>query len=190
MISKLSTPRGDITIRPTREEDAQGYRALRLKALQAHPQAFGADYESSAERPIEFWQGRMRQGAGGEHGVTYVAETAGELVGMTTLVRDDGHKTGHNGNIYAVYTDSAWRGTGVADELLEACVGYARQLGLRVLKLAVTTTNASAIRLYLRRGFSVYGVDPECIHHDGVYYDELLMARRLEQAGAQGDADG
>src|SRR5262249_52562780 len=173
------TPRGDVTIRPTREDDAPAYRALRMKGLQAHPEAFGMDYATSAARPIEYWQARMRSGAGGPEGVTYVADAAGELIGMTALVRNDLVKTRHAGSIFGVYTHPDWRGTGVADALIEACVDYAHALGLRLLRLGVATTNISAIRLYQRRGFRVYGIEPESIQHDGVYYDELLMARRL-----------
>ncbi|HEX9372667.1 MAG TPA: GNAT family N-acetyltransferase [Roseiflexaceae bacterium] len=179
MISVLTTPRGSVTIRPTRELDAPAYRELWLQGLQAHPEAFGSDYETGAARPLEFWQDRMRRGAGGEHGVTYVAEAAQELIGMTTLVRNELLKTRHGGNIYGVYTRPDWRGAGVADALVEACVEFARTLGIRLLKLGVVTTNASAIRLYLRHGFSVYGVEPEAIAHDGVAYDELLMVRRV-----------
>jgi RimJ/RimL family protein N-acetyltransferase len=179
VITTIDTSRGDVLIRPTREEDAPAYRALRLQGLQAHPEAFGADYETSAARPIEYWQERMQSGAGGEHGVTYIAEAAGQLIGMTALVRHDLPKTRHAGSIFGVYTHPDWRGAGVADALLEACVAHARQLGMRLVQLGVVTTNASAIRLYLRCGFTVYGVEPESIQHAGVYYDELLMARRI-----------
>jgi RimJ/RimL family protein N-acetyltransferase len=47
----------------------------------------------------------------------------------------------------------------------------------------VVTTNAPAIRCYARHGFTVYGVEPEVIFANGVYYDELLMLRRLAPPG-------
>ena len=175
----LTTARGAITIRPTSEDDAPAYRALRLQSLQDHPTVFGADYATSAARPIEYWQERMRNGSGGEEQITYVAEAAGELIGMTTMVRNDMPKTRHAGSIFGVYAHPEWRGTGVADALLEACAAYACTLGLRLLRLGVATNNASAIRLYLRCGFSVYGVEPESLHVDGEYYDELLMVKYL-----------
>jgi RimJ/RimL family protein N-acetyltransferase len=178
-IITIQTSKGDVLIRPTRADDAPAYCALRLQGLQAHPEAFGADYATNAARPIEDWRERMHSGAGGEQGITYVAEAAGELIGMTALVRNDGAKMRHAGSIFSVYTRADWRGTGVADALLEACVDYARALGLRLVRLGVATTNSSAIRLYQRCGFRVYGVEPESIQHDGVYYDELLMARRI-----------
>ena len=58
-------------------------------------------------------------------------------------------------------------------------MAYARELGLRLVRLGVVTTNASAIRLYQRCGFTVYGVEPEVLYVNGIYYDELLMARRI-----------
>jgi len=175
----IHTAKGDVRIRTTKADDAAAYRDLRLEGLRDHPEVFGADYATSAARPIEYWQERMSIGAGGEHGVTYVADASGELIGMTALVRNDLAKTRHAGSIFGVYTHPNWRGAGVADALLEACVAYARELGLRVVLLGVVTTNASAIRLYQRCGFTVYGVEPEAIHHDGIYFDELLMARRI-----------
>ena len=175
----IQTSKGDVHIRPTRIDDAAAFRALRLEGLIAHPEAFGADYANSVARPIEYWQERMQSGAGGEQGITYVADAAGELIGMTALVRNELAKTRHAGSIFGVYTRPDWRGTGVADALLEACVAYAGMLGLRLVRLGVVTSNASAIRLYVRCGFQVYGVEPESLHVNGIYYDELLMARRI-----------
>jgi ribosomal protein S18 acetylase RimI-like enzyme len=179
MATMLDTPRGPVTIRPTREDDAGRYRALRLKGLLEHPEAFGADHATSAARPIEFWQERMRQGAADDTGVTYVAEANGELLGMTSLVRNDLAKTRHAANIYGVHTHPDWRGCGIGDALLGACIAHARALGLRQLRLGVATTNTRATRLYLRHGFRVYGVEAESLFHGGVYYDELLMNRAM-----------
>ena len=142
-ITTIHTSKGDVLIRPTRIDDAAAYRALRLIGLRAHPEAFGADYETSAARPIAYWQERMQSGAGGEQGITYVAFAADELIGMTALVRNDLAKTRHAGSIFGVYTRADWRGTGVADALIEACMAYADTLGLRLVRLGVVTSNAS-----------------------------------------------
>jgi RimJ/RimL family protein N-acetyltransferase len=179
MMSTIDTPRGQITIRPTREEDAAAYRELRLEALRTHPEAFGADYQESAARPIERWQQNVRDGAGTDLGITYVAEAGDTLVGMTGIYRDNSAKMGHRGMIWGVYVRPEWRGASIADALIGACVAWAREQRLRLVTLAVVTTNAAAIRCYVRCGFSVYGMDPEVIYHGGVYYDELLMVRKL-----------
>src|SRR5262245_20281601 len=174
MKSRIDTPRGTITIRPTCEEDTAAYRELRLEALRTHPEAFGGSYEESLARPIERWQQNVRDGAGTELGITYVAEAAGALVGTTGIYRDNSAKMGHRATIWGVYVRPEWRGASIADALIGACVTWARQQRLRLVTLSVVTTNAAAIRCYVRCGFSVYGLDPEVIYHNGVYYDELL----------------
>jgi RimJ/RimL family protein N-acetyltransferase len=179
MISTIDTPRGPISIRPTREEDAAAYRDLRLEALRTHPEAFGGSYEEGLARPIERWQQNVRDGAGTDLGITYVAEAGGALVGMTGIYRDDSTKMGHRATIWGVYVRPEWRGANIADGLIGACVSWAREKQLRLVTLAVVTTNAAAIRCYVRCGFSVYGMDLEVIYHDGVYYDELLMVHKL-----------
>jgi RimJ/RimL family protein N-acetyltransferase len=176
---ELQTPRGVVTLRPAREADAEAYRALRLEGLAAHPRAFGADIARSAARPPEYWQDRMRRGAAGPEGVTYLAAAAETLVGITVLVRGEEPKTRHGAGIFGVYVRPAWRGAGVADGLLRACIAHARAIEVRLLKLGVAADNASAIGLYLRCGFTVYGVEPDALCVDGAYVDELLMALRL-----------
>jgi RimJ/RimL family protein N-acetyltransferase len=177
--SELQTPRGPVGIRPTRAEDAEAYRELRLEALRTHPEAFGEAHAASLARPPERWQQIVRDGAGGDLSILYVAEAGRALVGMTGIYRLEGAKMRHSANLWGVYVQPVWRGAGLADALIGACVGWARKLGLRLVKLSVVTSNAAAIRCYIRCGFSVYGVEPEAIYHDGVYYNELLMCRRL-----------
>jgi RimJ/RimL family protein N-acetyltransferase len=182
METTITTARGEVLLRPARREDATAYRDLRLDALQRSPAAFGADYESSAARPLIFWEERMADGALGEQGVTYLALADGVLIGMTSLVRNTLAKTQHSAAIFGVYVSPGWRGAGVADALVAACLAHGRALGLRVVRLGVVTTNASAIRLYLRHGFAVYGVEREALFVNGVYHDELLMTCRLKDA--------
>jgi len=61
--------------------------------------------------------------------------------------------------------------------LIDLCAGWGREQGVKLLKLAVVATNASAVRCYKAYGFSVYGTDPQAICHEGKYYDELLMVK-------------
>ena len=150
MRMSVVTPRGAVALRPTLESDADAYCALRLESLQAHPEAFGVDYATSAARPRAYWEQRMRQGARGDHGVTYVAEAGGALIGMTALERHALPKTRHSARISGVYLTPAWRGMGVGAALLRACLAHGQALGLQVVRLGVATTNGEAIRLYVR----------------------------------------
>jgi RimJ/RimL family protein N-acetyltransferase len=143
---------------------------------------YGSDYAEFTARPSEYWQELVQRGAGGPHGITYVAETDGALIGMTTLIRETGIKVEHNGMIFRVYVHPDWRGLHLSEALVDAGLAYASVLGLRTVKLGVVVTNAAAIRCYLRCGFAVYGVEPGVIHYNDAYYDELLMARNLTRS--------
>ena len=98
---------------------------------------------------------------------------------MCGLFREHGPKLQHTGHVWGVYVRPAWRGLKIADALLDACESWAREHGVRVIRLAVVEGNTAARRCYERRGFNACGVAPEAIHHNGTYYDELLMAKRV-----------
>lgn len=171
------TKKGAVTIRPTREADAEAYRELRLEALRMVPTAFGSDVAGTAQLSLDHWRERLR---GGDHLFNMVAEVAGELVGMTLFRRDQGAKVQHQGYVNSVYIRPAWRGLGLIDALFAMGMDWAHHNTLRIVKLSVTSTNTSAIRAYTRLGFQVYGVEPDVLLHEGVYYDELLMYRRID----------
>lgn len=168
-----------VTIRAVREDDLAGYRRLRLEALCAHPEAFGADYDQQAALPDDHWLAMLRRGIGTPQRITYVADAGADLAGMLGIYRLDGPKMQHTAVIWGVYVRAAWRGAGVADALLTAAIDWAQAHQVRAVKLSVVTTNRAAIRCYMRHGFYVYGVEPEVIASGGAWHDELLMRRAL-----------
>ena len=169
----------NVPVRPVQESDASAFRALRLEALKAHPDAFGADYAESEARPLEHWQARARPDQTGMQ-FTFVAESDNMLIGMAGIYRSGDLKSRHSSSIWGVYVREAWRGRRIADALVMACVDWAQSQGdIRIVKLCVVTTNVAAVRCYVRCGFAMYGIEPEAIVWNGVYYDELLMARRI-----------
>src|SRR5687767_8819075 len=134
----LSTSMGELVLRPTDAEDAAAFRELRLEALWMHPEAFATDHAESAAKPIEWWTDRATAGSGNANQVLYVAQASdGELVGMCGLFRENGPKLQHTGHVWGVYVRPAWRGLKIADALLDACEAWARDHGVRVIRLAV-----------------------------------------------------
>jgi RimJ/RimL family protein N-acetyltransferase len=174
----ISTSQGAVEIRAARMDDALAFRELRLEALRSHPEVFGSDYASSLNHSLEYWIKRMR-GEGDDKQTMFFGVHNDALIGMTSIRRGRSVKTQHSAVIGGVYVRPAWRGQGVADALIGACREWAQACAVRLLKLGVVVTNTPAIRCYLRFGFTVYGVEPQVIFHDGVYYDELLMACRI-----------
>ena len=180
MRSTISTSIGAFILRTTCADDAAAFRELRLEALWMHPEIFATDHAESAAKPIEWWRDRAAAGSGEGNQVLCVAEAHdGELLGMCGLFREHGPKLQHTGHLWGVYVRPAWRGLKIADALIDACENWARDHGMRVIRLAVVEGNHAAIRCYERRGFSACGVAPEAIHHNGRYYDEVLMAKRI-----------
>lgn len=173
----LTTSLGVITIRPATTGNATPLHDLRLEALANHPQAFAADHDLTRDRGVEAWVERMRQNEAGHEGVINVAWAGDQLVGMTGLYRGHWPKTLHSGLIWGVYVTAAWRGQRIAEALLDACTAWAQAQRMTIVKLGVATNNMAAIRCYVRGGFTVYGLEPQAISYDGVFYDELLMAK-------------
>jgi ribosomal protein S18 acetylase RimI-like enzyme len=177
---QLTTAKGPVTIRPALPDDAALLRELRLEALASHPEAFASDPASAAVETVEAWAERIARYASQAEGVICVARTQNQFIGMMGLYGGNRPKTRHGGTIYGAYVKADWRGLHVAEALLNECIAWAQTHGLTIVKLAVVTTNAPAIRCYVRCGFMVYGVDPKVIRYNGVFHDELLMARMIQ----------
>jgi RimJ/RimL family protein N-acetyltransferase len=173
----VTTPRGTVTIRPGIEEDAPAYRGLRLEALRDHPEAFSSDYETGLAKPMSYWTERLRFNSTGEGVMLYFAAHDELLIGMCGITHTDARKQKHSAYIVSMYVRPEWRGLRIAEELINTCLEWGRKQEIKIVKLGVAATNTPAIRCYARCGFQVFGTEPQAIYHDGVFYDELLMAR-------------
>jgi RimJ/RimL family protein N-acetyltransferase len=179
MSNELRTQHGIVTIRPAVPEDADLVFRLRLEALADYPPAFAADHAATEAASARAWEERITKNSQGDEGVICIASAEGQLIGMTGLARGHWRKTRHSGILWGVYVKAGWRGLGLAEALLEACLAWAQSQGLVVVKLGVITSNTPAIRFYARCGFTVYGLEPQVVFYDGVFYDELLMAKSI-----------
>lgn len=182
----MHTPHGAVRIRAATDSDAPAVGDLRVESLRRHPEAFGADAESHVDMSVAFWIDWLHRRADGDTSTLQVVDSGPSLIGMTGLYLGKSMKMRHNGYIWGVYVRPEWRGLDLARQLIDACVAWAVARDVRIVKLAVVTTNTAAIRCYARCGFDVYGVEPQALCYDGVCYDELLMARRLPTAATQG----
>jgi len=172
----INTPNGTITIRQAQETDVSAFRELRLEALQNHPEAFSSDYSLNLAKPLSEWSDRLQFQQRGYTEMIYFAISSEKLIGMTGIVMGNSPKTEHGALIWGVYVQPHWRGFHIAEGLLTACVDWARTRVVKIVKLAVVTTNTSAIRCYTRLGFKVYGVEPQALYHQETFYDELLLS--------------
>jgi len=177
MDTSIATPRGTVTIRPAREEDAPAYRDLRLEALQNHPVAFSADYAANLAKPMTFWTEAVSPDNPNSAIMIHFAVHDQQLIGMCGITRTSSPKIRHSAFLVGMYVRPDWRGLRIAERLVTACVDWARTRKVKIVKLGVATMNTPAIRCYARCGFQVYGIEPQALCYDRVFYDELWMAR-------------
>lgn len=163
-------------IREAIDNDLQQYRKLRLESLKLHPEAFGRDYETESEVPLSEWRNKFIINS---NDTIFVAQAGENLIGISGIKCSPSLKTNHNAGIWGVYVAADFRNKNVGEQLIKACIAWAKEKLLFSVKLSVVTTNASAIRLYLKCGFQVYGVEPKVIKVEQNYYDELLMVKIL-----------
>jgi ribosomal protein S18 acetylase RimI-like enzyme len=179
MSSPLTTPNGIVEIRPAIPADAAAVRELRLEALALHPESFAADHASTQAGSDNEWIELINRYADNCQGILCIAMVEGRLIGLLGLVRGHWPKTRHGGTIWGAYVKAQWRGLHVGEALLQECIAWGQANGLTLLKLGVVTSNTSAIRCYARCGFTIYGIDPQAIYYEEVYYEELLMVRSI-----------
>ena len=167
-------------IRALGQADAAAYRALRVRALRDHPEAFGRtpDEIESAEALAE----RFAR-ASAELDFVLGAFGGDVLVGMIGCHREPLVKHRHTAHIWGVYVASERRGTGLGRQLLDACLARAREWpDLDSVWLDVTTTNREARALYVSRGFKSVAIKPRTLKLGERYHDEELMALSLTGA--------
>jgi len=144
-------------IRRIRPDEWRELRDLRLRALRDTPDAFGSTYEREAAEPEQAWRDWAADGAegGSQFWAFALDETSGRVGGMALGSR---HWQVEDAiGVFSMWVDPALRGRGLGRRLVEAVVGWARTTERPRVVLSVNETNATAIRLYERCGFTPTG---------------------------------
>ena len=160
------------TIRLLTADDAADFRDMRLAALKAHPEAFGADYDEESKRSLTDHMDRLER----DH--FFGAFDDDKLVGLIGLILYDGAKMQHSGKIISMYVAPSHRGRKIGRALVETVCTAAKER-VEQLYLCCVTTNENAKKLYDSCGFLTYGTEPRIMKIGDTYYDEYLMVRDL-----------
>jgi len=170
-----------VIIRQLDPHDAAAYQALRLRALQDSPTSFSSSYAQEANRSIAEIIPRVTPAADGSRCV-FGAFDDGRLVGMLAFIRPTSAKLAHGAELAGMYVAPECRRRGFGRALLDALIAHARGLGgVRQLKLGVNAGNESARSVYRSAGFVRFGIEPEALQIDGIYYDQELHVLRLQR---------
>ena len=141
------------------------------------PDLFGSSYEEECDRSPADIAARL---APDSARIQFGAFIDGALAGTVCLRREDGLKEMHRALILGMIVLPEHRGRGVGKALLEHALVCARSMpGLRQIALAATAGNQAAIGLYQACGFVPWGIAPQALRVDGMFYDEVHMVLQL-----------
>ncbi len=140
----------DVTVRLARIEDLDALVQLRQLMQQEVHSARAAD-AAFASRTRTFFEKSMRD----DNGFTFIAIDDDAVVSTATVVAYEALPSLANpsvrcGLVVNVFTLPAYRGRGLAEQVMQALVGHARQCGFRKLHLNATEAGQG---IYLKVGF-------------------------------------
>jgi ribosomal protein S18 acetylase RimI-like enzyme len=162
-----------VAIRRLGPADAAAYRALRLRGLEEHPDAFTSSHDEEALKPLSAAEARLAP-AGPD--AVYGAFVCDALAGVVGLSREQRAKNRHKATVFGMYVSPEFGRRGIGRALIRHLVAAARQdTGLEQLVLTVTQTNGAARSLYESEGFRSFGIEPNAIRVGDRYFAKNHM---------------
>ncbi|HWX55709.1 MAG TPA: GNAT family N-acetyltransferase [Verrucomicrobiae bacterium] len=143
-----------IVLEPVTPQNASIFKAVRLRALQDTPKAFGSTYEKEVRFTDAEWVERAVRW-NGEKGIGYLAMDGEAACGIAGafLDKDDATRT----LLVSMWTAPTHRQLGVGRLLVNEIVRWAHLRQARTVLLMVTSNNEPAITFYQRLGFKPTG---------------------------------
>lgn len=174
-----------VAVRALGPADLDMYRALRLRGLAEHPEAFTSDAAEETKKPRDALAQRLAADPARPHDAVFGAFEGATLVGACGIDVDMRVKVRHKGRVFGLYVPAECAGRGIGRALVDAVIAHASASpGLRQLVLTVTAGNDAARRVYERAGFAVFGREPEAIRIGGRGHDKITMVLFLPAARA------
>jgi RimJ/RimL family protein N-acetyltransferase len=159
-----------IEIRQIREEDIESFHAALDTVAREHK------YLALLEAPpLERASAFVRRNI--ENGYPQlVAVIDRKVVGWCNVPPATREVMAHVGDLFMGVLPQ-WRGQGLGERLLQESLAAADAFGYLRVELGVFGSNARAVSLYRKAGFVEEGIKRRAILINGVFYDEIIMAR-------------
>jgi ribosomal protein S18 acetylase RimI-like enzyme len=157
-----------VTLHPITPGLAPQYKAVRLRALQDTPSAFGSTYARESQFTEADWQ-RRAANLCTLRSIGYMAYER-DYYGIAVSFLNEHNP--HQAALMSMWVAPEQRRTGTGSILVDAIESWARRAGAHTLQLMVTGNNLAAIRFYQRLGFAPtghtepYPNDPALIEHE------------------------
>lgn len=166
-----------VKIREITEKDAEAFLAMgkrldnETKFLMYEPD----------ERDMDIGRQRkkIREILSKDNSTIFVAQDGERLVGFLGAYGGVYRRNRHSIHI-AVGILQEYTGKGLGTKLFETVESWARGKGFHRLELIYLCTNERAKGLYEKMGFGVEGIKRDSFRVDGVYVDEVMMSKILE----------
>ncbi|HWO30909.1 MAG TPA: GNAT family N-acetyltransferase [Candidatus Acidoferrum sp.] len=143
-----------ITIEPITPLNTFLFKAVRLRALQDAPHAFGSTYAKEFQLSDSDWIKRVERW-NGESGAGFLAMDEDTASGIAGAFLDQNDAT--RAQLISMWTAPTHRQRGIGRLLVNGVLRWARDQNARILQLMVTSNNEPAIRFYQRLGFTPTG---------------------------------
>lgn len=157
-----------LPIVPVQERHAASYREC--LDLVARERRFLAQTEAL---PLERIVGFVRDSVAHD-AIQFFALDGERVVGWADIFPGWAQAVSHCGSLgMGVHPD--YRGQGLGQRLLSACIEKAWRKGLTRIELEARADNAAAIALYSRLGFRHEALKSQAMRFDGQYFDAVQM---------------
>ena len=143
-----------ITIEPISSQNVSAFKAVRLRALQDTPLAFGSTHAQEIRLTDQDWLNRTLRW-NGERGVGFLALDEGAPCGIAGSFLNNNDPA--QAQLISMWTAPTHRQRGIGRLLVNEILTWARTRQARTLLLMVTSINHSAILFYERLGFTRTG---------------------------------
>jgi ribosomal protein S18 acetylase RimI-like enzyme len=157
-----------LSLRLTKE-----FKAVRLRALEDTPSAFGSTYGKESQLSDEDWLNRVNNW-NSKGAVCYLGMDQSEPCGIIAGYFDKAHP--QRAYVASMWVAPAHRRTGLGTMLMDAVQLWALSHGAGELRLMVTSSNSIATAFYQRLGYTFsgntepYPNDPALVEYEMVKY--------------------
>ncbi len=160
-----------VDLRPLTPNDAQTFRAMRLKALKNHPGFFSTPLDKVSGQEDEYWQ-TLLDGKGKQIFGLFAGET---LIGIAGIFKEDAD---NSAGLHMVYIEPDFRGRKLTRPLYEACIEWARKNNFKYAYVSHREGNEESKHAIMRFRFDPISIQDKTwpdgkIAKDHVYRLEL-----------------
>ena len=137
-----------------------------------------ADFLAFHEAPLQEELARQVAACATSGSIHLVAKDAQRVVGWAQIDRAKGPLVAHRGDL-GMGVLPAYRGRGIARQLLEQCISMANGQGIHRVELEARSDNRRALELYSSTGFAVEAIVKGAMKVDDTYHDAFRMCLRI-----------